>query len=81
MQRIYLDNAATSFPKPPGVCEAMQRYQRELGAPAGRGGYMRAVEVTAAIDRTRKRVADLLGAPAAERIVFAFNGTDALNMA
>ena len=37
-QRLYLDNAATSFPKPPEVFEAMQSYAQEIGASAGRGG-------------------------------------------
>ena len=41
---IYLDNAATSFPKPEGVALAMDHFTRNIGASAGRGGYRRAVE-------------------------------------
>jgi cysteine desulfurase family protein len=79
--RIYLDNAATSFPKPPAVSRAVADYDDRLGAPAGRGGYSEAVEVTARITKCRQRAADLLGAESADRIVLTFNGTDGLNIA
>jgi cysteine desulfurase family protein len=79
--RIYLDNAATSFPKRPGVVEAVERYQRECGAPVGRGAYRQAVEVQRSVDRCRRLAAEILGAGAPERVIFAFNGTDALNLA
>ena len=42
--RIYLDNAATSFPKPPAVHEAMTRYAHDLGASPGRGTYRESIE-------------------------------------
>ena len=80
-RRIYLDNAATSWPKPEQVDTAVQRYQRECGAPAGRSAYAEAAEVERGIARTRVAVAQLLGVDNPARIVFAFNGTDALNMA
>ncbi len=79
--RIYLDNAATSFPKRPGVCEAMDRYSRACGAPVGRGAYRQAVDVQRTVDHCRRQAAQLLGATSPERIVFTFNGTDALNLA
>lgn len=79
--RIYLDNAATSFPKRPGVAEAMDRYARECGAPVGRGAYRQAVEVQRTVDRCRRLAANVLGAPDPERVVFTFNATDALNLA
>ncbi len=81
MERIYLDNAATSWPKPVEVYEAVDRYQRINGAPAGRSAYGEASEVDAAIGRARANIATLLGAESHERVVFAFNGTDALNLA
>lgn len=81
MQRIYLDNAATSWPKPPEVYEAVDRYFRELGAPAGRSAYAEAAEVEAAITRARAGIARLIGAESPQQVAFAFNGTDALNMA
>ena len=43
--RLYLDNAATSWPKPDGVYEAVADYQRRLGAAVGRGGYEEARQV------------------------------------
>lgn len=78
---IYLDNAATSFPKPPGVYEAMDRYHRELGVAVGRGAYRQAVEVAAEVERCRQRAAQLLNAESPERVIFTFNGTDSLNLA
>ena len=80
-RRIYLDNAATSWPKPEAVYQAVEHYQRYLGAPAGRGGYAEAVEVSRAVEECRRRVARFVGLDDAARLVFAFNGTDALNLA
>ena len=55
-RRLYLDNAATSFPKPSGVIEAMVRYAQELGASAGRGAYREAVETAAMMSECRRRL-------------------------
>jgi cysteine desulfurase/selenocysteine lyase len=79
--RIYLDNAATTWPKPDSVYKAVERYFRELGAPAGRSAYAEANQVSQAVAAARASVARLLGAADPRRIVFALNGTDALNMA
>ena len=81
MPRIYLDNAATSHPKPESVYAAVDHYNRSLGAAAGRGGYRSAVEVDAVLRTCRKRAATLLGAESPERVAWTFNATDALNMA
>lgn len=78
---IYLDNAATSFPKPEAVYAAMDRYNREWGAPVGRGAYQAAMDVQSAVRRCRKRAAECLGAESSERVLFTFNGTDSLNLA
>ena len=80
-RRIYLDNAATSWPKPESVYEVVDRYQRELGAPAGRSAYREANEVERLVNDTRCRVARWLGAEDPRRIVFTCNGTDSLNLA
>lgn len=53
---------------------------RQLGAPAGRGNYAEAAEVDGAIRETRRLVANLLGAGDARQVIFAANGTDALNL-
>lgn len=81
MQRIYLDNAATSWPKPETVWQAVDDYQRRLGAPAGRGAYHEAAEVERLVNQCRQRLAALIGAGEPQRIVFTLNGTDSLNQA
>jgi cysteine desulfurase family protein len=81
-RRIYLDNAATSWPKPPGVVAAVQRYFVENGAAAGRGVYHEALLAEQAVTQTRQLIGRLLNAPTPEKtIVHTFNGTDALNLA
>ncbi|MFN0055160.1 MAG: aminotransferase class V-fold PLP-dependent enzyme [Planctomycetales bacterium] len=80
-RRIYLDNAATSFPKPEEVYDAVDRYQRRLGAAVGRGAYQSSIEATGIVNRCRVGLARLLGAESPDRIVFTSNGTDSLNLA
>jgi cysteine desulfurase family protein len=78
---IYMDNAATSWPKPPSVIEAMVGYQERVGASAGRGGYRRAVDASRVIFDARRAVADLFGVADSRRIIFTLNCTEALNLA
>jgi len=80
-KRNYLDQAATSFPKPEEVYTAVEDYSRHLGSAVGRSGYRTATKVQTTVDRCRKKIADFLGAESANRIVFTFNGTDSLNLA
>lgn len=80
-KRIYLDNAATSWPKPPEVYAAVIEAMQLEGAAAGRGGYVSAVRAGNRVDQARRKVASVLGAVTPDRIVFAQNGTDALNLA
>ena len=81
LQRIYLDNAATSFPKPESVYAAMDAYNRRNGAAVGRGACRTTLAATAVVARCRRKIAELLGAEDPDRIVFTFNGTDSLNLA
>lgn len=81
MKRIYLDNAATSWPKPESVLAVIDDYHRRLGAPAGRGIYREAVETERAISEARRRVAELLGVSHTQRIIFTGGCTDSLNLA
>lgn len=81
LERIYLDNAATSWPKPEQVYAAVDRYQRELGAPAGRSSYTEAAMVSQSIADVRLQLARLLGVDNAAHVIFTFNGTDSLNLA
>lgn len=79
-QTIYLDNAATSFPKPECVYEAVDRYNRENGRAVGRGASAAGEAVQQTVDRCRFRAAQVLGVSAKEQVVFTLNCTDSLNM-
>ncbi len=79
--RRYLDNAATSFPKPREVSDAMVAYARELGASPGRGAYREVTETTKILQRCRERLSELLGGPTADHVIFTLNTTDALSLA
>ncbi|MBN1993750.1 MAG: aminotransferase class V-fold PLP-dependent enzyme [Anaerolineae bacterium] len=78
---IYFDNAATSWPKPPEVREAMAHYLDEVGANPGRSGHRLAVESARIVYAAREAVAELFNAPDLLRVVFAANVTEALNLA
>jgi cysteine desulfurase / selenocysteine lyase len=78
---IYLDHAATSFPKPEEVYRGMDAFVRSAGANPGRAGHRLAVEAEAMIGETRGLVARLFGCARPERVVFCLNASDALNMA
>lgn len=79
-ERIYLDNAATSWPKPPSVYDAVDHYLREVGAAAGRGAYREALEAKHIVDRTRLLMARFVGAKESESVIFTANGSDGLNL-
>jgi cysteine desulfurase/selenocysteine lyase len=78
---IYFDNAATSWPKPPGVAEAMVHFLDEVGANPGRAAHRRAVESGRIVYDAREAVAELFNAPDPLRVVFGANVTEALNLA
>src|SRR5207248_10065931 len=80
-RRLYLDNAATSFPKPKCVIDAMTRYATELGASAGRGAYAEAIETGELMSECRRRLKTLFNGERAEHFVFTLNCTDGLNLA
>ncbi len=80
-RRIYLDNAATSFPKPPCVLEAMTRYATEIGASPGRGAYAEAREATSIFNECRQRLNLLIRGESPDHIIFTLNTSDALNLA
>jgi cysteine desulfurase / selenocysteine lyase len=80
MLRSYLDNAATSWPKPPAVYEAVDRYQRDNGAAIGRSATRAGAAIQKSVDHARRQIARILGASAPSSILFGFNGTDVLNM-
>ena len=77
---IYLDNAATSFPKPPQVLQAMTDSLRHFGANPGRGGHHLALQAGRTVEKCRDAAARLLGAKP-ERVIFTRNCTESLNLA
>ncbi len=81
--RVYMDNAATSFPKPKVVHEAMMHFATELGASPGRGAYAEAREAGRLMQQCRTRLCQLIGADInrPEQMIFTLNTSDALNMA
>ena len=79
--RIYLDHAATSWPKPDGVLDEMHRVGMQCGAAAGRAGYHSAIDADSIVSVARRRVAKLIGADKPHSIAFFSNGTTALNAA
>jgi len=76
-----MDNAATSFPKPKQVFEAMTHYATHMGASAGRGAYREAIETAAAIKQCRQRLCRLFNGESADHFIFTLNCSDALNLA
>ena len=80
-RRLYLDNAATSFPKPPQVLEAMRDYAERLGASAGRGAYAEALETGDLLASCRREINALLNGESPDHVVFTLNCSDALNLA
>lgn len=77
---IYLDNAATTFPKPEIVYKTMDSFYRTLGANPGRSGHKMAVAAEKEIEDTRMVAAKLFGIKNSNRFIFTFNATDAINM-
>jgi cysteine desulfurase family protein len=80
-RKLYLDNAATSFPKPSTVLPAMNRYATDLGASAGRGSYAPAVEAGEMILECRRRLNGLFNGEGEKQFIFTLNCSDALNLA
>jgi cysteine desulfurase family protein len=78
---IYFDNAATSWPKPSGVAEAMVHFLRAVGANPGRAAHRRAVEAGRIVYDAREVVCELFHAPDPLRVVWCQNVTEALNLA
>lgn len=78
---IYLDNAATSFPKPPGVIRAMAGTLQKIGANPGRGGHQLSLCAGRVVQNCRSLLAEAFHAPDAEHIIFTSGCTEALNLA
>lgn len=77
---IYLDNAATTRPKPPGVAEAVAAAMNAYGN-CGRGVHDDALSAARTVYGVRQKLADLFGCPRADHVAFTQNSTQALNIA
>ncbi len=80
-RRIYFDNAATTFPKPKVMVEAIENYFAHLGASPGRGAYAESIEAGRLITETRRTLNRLINGQSPDHIVFTLNCSDALNLA
>jgi cysteine desulfurase family protein len=77
---IYLDNAATSWPKPESVYRTMDDFLRTKGGNPGRGSNSMALAAGETVEETRRLVARLINASETNRVIFTLNCTDALNL-
>jgi cysteine desulfurase/selenocysteine lyase len=80
MKTLYLDNAATSWPKPPQVPRAVARAMIRGGGNPGRSGHSKSIEAGRAVLRCRELLAELFNVRDSSRIVFTKNATEALNV-
>ncbi|MDR0311745.1 MAG: aminotransferase class V-fold PLP-dependent enzyme [Acidobacteriota bacterium] len=78
---IYLDHAATSWPKPPKVIAAMTDFLERIGGNPGRAGHRLSIEAGRIIYKTREALAELFNAGDPLRVVFTSNATHAINLA
>jgi cysteine desulfurase / selenocysteine lyase len=77
---IYLDNAATTFPKPECVYSAVDNFNRNIGANPGRSGYSLAREASKIVNETRCLLAKLFNINNPNQIIFTTNATEAINL-
>lgn len=77
---IYFDNSATSWPKPPGVLDAICYFINEIGANPGRSGHQLAVESSRVVFEAREKVNDFFNGPDPLRVIFGKNITEAINL-
>ena len=80
MERIYFDNASTSFPKAEGVAEAVYHYIKDCGCNINRGGYDEAYQAEETVLRTRQQLTELFHGPDCRNVVFTRNITESLNV-
>ena len=80
MERIYFDNASTSFPKADGVAEAVYRFIKDCGCNINRGGYDEAYQAEEIVLRTRQQLTELFHGPDCRNVVFTRNITESLNV-
>ncbi len=77
---IYFDNAATSYPKPKEVLEAIIDFTENIGASPGRSGHRLSIEAGRILYQCRENLAELFNASDPLRIIFTLNITEAINL-
>ena len=80
MNKIYLDNASTTFPKPECVSDTVYKYMTEMGSNINRGCYEDAYSVESMVFETRELIAEIFGASDCKNVVFTKNITESLNI-
>jgi len=78
---IYLDNAATSFPKPQETIDSLNRFVTKIGGNPGRSGHSLSVEAARIVFDAREKLTEFIHGSDSERLIFTANGTDSLNLA
>ena len=77
---IYMDNGATSYPKPEEVYTFMDAFYRKFGVNPGRSGYDLCMETGTLVDQTRRELTTFFNGDNPDRLCFSYNSTDALNL-
>lgn len=77
---IYLDNGATSFPKPDEVYKYMDHFYRNYGVNPGRSGFDLCIESGEVVENNRKQLTNFFNGTDPDRLCFSYNSTDALNL-
>lgn len=79
MQKVYLDNAATSWPKPPVVLEAMMDYMQNIGCSPNRGNYQCSLQAARILLTAREKIAAYYNSADCDRVIFTANATQGIN--
>ena len=77
---IFLDNGATSYPKPEEVYTFMDHFYRNFGVNPGRSGYDLCMETGELVEETRSMLTEFFNGTDPNRLCFSYNSTDALNL-
>ena len=77
---IYMDNGATSYPKPEKVYTFMDAFYREFGVNPGRSGYDLCMETGTLVDQTRRELTNFFNGDNPDRLCFSYNSIDVLNL-
>ncbi|HOY30559.1 MAG TPA: aminotransferase class V-fold PLP-dependent enzyme [Bacteroidales bacterium] len=79
--KVYLDNSATSWPKPPTVAKAITAYLDDYGASPGRSGHSMSLQAARQVFETRELLASFFNVRNSEKVIFTANATHAINIA